>query len=162
MDILPSNKKHRKSKSNGKKKQKVLSYISTNFNDIYRIFLQGGARNGNKNPKAFNVANIGRTKKLQQRNLDRAQQKELVPLTNRQEAEDTSPPTVVVVMGPKGLLLFINLFLHYLMTIDLLGVGKTTLIRSLVKIFTKQNLVDAKGPITILAGRYSILSLTSA
>jgi ribosome biogenesis protein BMS1 len=79
------------------------------------------------------------------------QHKELVPLTNRQEAEDCSPPTVIVVMGPKGYFLF-NPSIHYSDGILLVGVGKTTLIRSLVKMYTKQNLVDAKGPITVLAG----------
>ncbi|CAM9555546.1 unnamed protein product [Sphacelaria rigidula] len=31
------------------------------------------------NPRAFSVANLGRTKKATQRNLDRAQKKEFVP-----------------------------------------------------------------------------------
>jgi ribosome biogenesis protein BMS1 len=84
------------------------------------------------NPKAFSVANIGRTQKNIQRNLDRSQQKEVVPLVNR--AEDLPPPTMVAVMGPSG-------------------VGKSTLIRSLVKLFTNQNMSDTKGPITCITGR---------
>lgn len=84
------------------------------------------------NPKAFSVHNIVRTKRTQQRNLDRAQKKEVVPLTSR--VEELPPPTMVVVMGPSG-------------------VGKSTLIRSLVKMFTGQNLSDTKGPITCVAGR---------
>lgn len=87
---------------------------------------------GNKNHKAFSVANIVRTKRTQQRNLDRAQKKELIPLINREE--ELPPPALVVVMGPKG-------------------VGKSTLIRSLVKIYTGQNLSDTVGPITVIAGR---------
>jgi ribosome biogenesis protein BMS1 len=87
---------------------------------------------GNKNHKAFNVANIVRTKRTQQRNLDRAQKKELIPLINRDE--ELPPPALVVVMGPKGC-------------------GKSTLIRSLVKIYTGQNLSDTVGPITVVAGR---------
>jgi ribosome biogenesis protein BMS1 len=65
-------------KSHGKKKSKPI-------------------KSSNKNPKAFNVANVVRTKRTQQRNLDRAQKKELVPLVDR--AEDVPPPPLVVVMG---------------------------------------------------------------
>ncbi len=83
------------------------------------------------NQKAFSVANIGRTQRKQQRNLDRAQKKELVPLVDR--TEELAPPSLVVVMGPKGC-------------------GKTTLIRSLVKIYTGQNLSSTSGPITVVAG----------
>lgn len=56
----------------------------------------GGKAGAHKNPKAFNVANVVRTKRTQQRNLDRAQKKELVPLTNRDE--ELPPPSVVVIM----------------------------------------------------------------
>ena len=55
-----------------------------------------------------------------------------VPLRDR--TEDLPPPTMVCVMGPTGC-------------------GKSTLIRSLVKIYTGQNLGNAKGPITVIAGR---------
>jgi ribosome biogenesis protein BMS1 len=33
------------------------------------------------------------------------------------------------------------------------GVGKTTLLRSLVRRYTKQTLYDAKGPITVVSGK---------
>ncbi|EWM28338.1 ribosome biogenesis protein bms1-like protein, partial [Nannochloropsis gaditana] len=84
------------------------------------------------NPRAFSVANIKRTQRNTQRNLDRAQQKEHVPLVDRTEA--LPPPSLVVVMGPKGC-------------------GKSTLIRSLVKYYTRQNLSDVLGPITVVAGK---------
>ena len=84
------------------------------------------------NPKAFSVANIVRTKRSQQRNLDRAQKKEMVPLVNR--AEDVPPPAVVVVMGPPGC-------------------GKSTLVRSLVKKYCNQNITDVLGPVTVVAGK---------
>eukprot|EP01038_Epipyxis_sp_PR26KG_P004817 gene4817-6750_t len=87
----------------------------------------------NKNPKAFNVSNVIRTKRTQQRNLDREQKKELVPLDDR-SIDDSPPPMMVVVMGPHG-------------------VGKSTLIRSLVKLFSGQNIVDIKGPVTVAVGR---------
>jgi ribosome biogenesis protein BMS1 len=43
-----------------------------------------GQNDARSNPRAFSVANVVRTKRTQQRNLDKAQQKEVVPLTNRQ------------------------------------------------------------------------------
>jgi ribosome biogenesis protein BMS1 len=100
------------------------------------------------NPRAFSVANVVRTKKNNQRNLDRSQKKEYVPLhdrrtvttTNRSSthgsgaAADTAPPALVVVMGPPG-------------------VGKSTLIRSLVKLYTNHNLTAVIGPITVVTGK---------
>lgn len=92
----------------------------------------GEPKKGKKNNKAFSVSNIVATKRNMQRNLDRAQKKEVVPLVNREE--ELPPPAFVVVMGPKG-------------------VGKSTLIRSLVKMYTNQNLTDTVGPITVITGK---------
>jgi len=123
MDLFQSDnqKKHRAKTSGVKKDKKDKKKKNAAGNDKQ------------KNHKAFSVSNIGRTKKLQQRNLDRAQKKEIIPLSNRANEVDEHPPVIVVVMGPKGS-------------------GKSTLIRSLVKMFTSQNLTDTKGPITCVAG----------
>ena len=87
------------------------------------------------NPRAFSVANIGRTNRTNQRNLDRAQKKEYVPQNDRRTTDILdSPPSVVVVMGPPG-------------------VGKSTLIRSLVKMYTNHNLKTVTGPITVITGK---------
>ena len=67
-----------------------------------------------------------------QRNLDKLHQKEVVPAIDRTEA--TPPPCLVAVMGPKGC-------------------GKSTLIRSLVKAYTGQNLSEVAGPITVVANK---------
>jgi ribosome biogenesis protein BMS1 len=102
---------------------------------------KGGENNNGpkpKNHKAFSVANVNRTKRNQQRNLDRQQKKELVPLVDR--TEDLPPPALIVVMGPRGC-------------------GKSTLIRSLVKIYSGQNMTDTTGPITVLAGNKKRLTL---
>lgn len=58
----------------------------------------------------------------------RHDRKEYVPQVDR--TEELPPPALVVVMGPKGC-------------------GKSTLIRSLVKYYTGQNLSDVLGPITV-------------
>ncbi|CAB9508834.1 Ribosome biogenesis protein BMS1 [Seminavis robusta] len=95
------------------------------------------------NPRAFSVANIVRTQRTIQRNLDISQKKEYVPLRDQRRratndaisTNDTAdPPVVVVVMGPPG-------------------VGKSTLIRSLVKQHTSHNLTTVTGPVTLVTGK---------
>jgi ABC-type lipoprotein export system ATPase subunit len=115
-DVLGKPNKKHSSKAKGKGKKKSAE----------------PPQKGKKNHRAFGVTNIVSAKRILQRNLDKQQQKEVVPLTNREET--IPPPTLIVVMGPKG-------------------VGKTTLIRSLVKIYTGQNMTDCNGPITVIAGQ---------
>lgn len=92
-----------------------------------------GTRVERHNNRAFSVTNIGRTKQTIQRNLNLAQRKEYVPLVDRR-VDESPPPSVICVMGPPK-------------------VGKSTLIRSLVKLYTNQNLTNVVGPITIVTGR---------
>ncbi|KAL7684327.1 putative ribosome biogenesis protein Bms1/Tsr1 [Plasmopara halstedii] len=127
MDALASSSKgHRKSKSGAKvNKQKRKAFEKQKRE-------QPSLAEQRKNPKAFGVAKAGRARKTVQRNLDRAHRKEYVPQQNR--AEDLPPPISVVVMGPPGS-------------------GKSTVIRSLVKRYTRHNLVDVKGPITVVSGK---------
>jgi ribosome biogenesis protein BMS1 len=100
-----------------------------------------GSRKERHNSRAFSVANIGRTQRTIQRNLDRGQKKEYVPLTDRRSIDpNESPPALVVVMGPKG-------------------VGKSTLIRSLVKLYTNHNLTTVTGPITVVTSKHKRITL---
>mmetsp|Transcript_33925 Transcript_33925/g.74425 ORF Transcript_33925/g.74425 Transcript_33925/m.74425 type:complete len:1184 (-) Transcript_33925:107-3658(-) len=92
------------------------------------------------NPRAFSVANIVRTQRTIQRNLDKSQQKEYVPLKDRRVDETEAPPSLVCVMGPQG-------------------VGKSTLIRSLVKLYTNHNLSAITGPITVVTGKKKRITL---
>jgi ribosome biogenesis protein BMS1 len=100
-----------------------------------------GSRKERHNSRAFGVANIGRTQRKIQRNLDRSQKKEYVPLEDRRSKDpNESPPSLVVVMGPQG-------------------VGKSTLIRSLVKLYTNHNLTTVTGPITVVTGKNKRITL---
>ncbi|KAE9361368.1 Ribosome biogenesis protein [Phytophthora fragariae] len=119
-------KGHRKSKAGAKvNKQKRKAFEKQKKE-------QPSLAEQRKNPKAFGVAKAGRARKTIQRNLDRAHRKEYVPQQNR--AEELPPPISVVVMGPPGS-------------------GKSTVIRSLVKRYTRHNLVEVNGPVTVVSGK---------
>ncbi|KAI7907171.1 uncharacterized protein BX663DRAFT_495057 [Cokeromyces recurvatus] len=84
------------------------------------------------NPKAFTFQSAGKAEKTVRRNFDIGEKKLHVPMVDRTPLE--SPPVVVAVVGPPG-------------------TGKSTLIRSLVKRYTKHNLNEIKGPITVVSGK---------
>ena len=71
------------------------------------------------------------TEKKIRRTLDITEKKYHLPVIDR--TPDEPPPLVVTVMGPPQC-------------------GKTTLIKSLVKRYTRQNLGEIKGPITVVSG----------
>ena len=94
-----------------------------------------GAGNRRNNPKAFAAASGTKAQaKNAYRTLEKQERKYHISLTDRSVDVEVSPPFVVAVVGPPG-------------------VGKSTLIRSLVKHWTKQNLNDPVGPITIITGK---------
>lgn len=82
--------------------------------------------------KAFAIRSGAKAAQMLRRRLDKEQKKLHVPLVDR--TPDVPAPFVVAVVGPPG-------------------VGKTTLIQSLIKRYTKQNLSDVKGPITVVTGK---------
>ncbi|KAI8639019.1 hypothetical protein BD408DRAFT_422150 [Parasitella parasitica] len=84
------------------------------------------------NPKAFTFQSAGKAEKNVRRNNDLGEKKLHVPMVDRTPIE--SPPVVIAVVGPPG-------------------TGKSTLIRSLVKRYTKHNLNEIKGPITVVSGK---------
>lgn len=87
---------------------------------------------GQKNVKAFAVANPGRLAKQAVRSSDIKEKRFHVPQVDRLPEE--APPIVVAVVGPPG-------------------VGKTTLIKSLIKRYSKQTLSHPTGPITVVTSK---------
>ncbi|OCT53959.1 Ribosome biogenesis protein bms1 [Cladophialophora carrionii] len=89
-------------------------------------------KKGEKNVKAFAVANPGRLAKQAVRSSDIREKRLHVPQVDRLPEE--APPIVVAVVGPPG-------------------VGKTTLIKSLIKRYAKQTLSHPSGPLTVVTSK---------
>ena len=87
---------------------------------------------GDRNPKAFGYANPGRLAKQAVRSHDIKEKRLHVPLVDRLPEE--APPIIVAVVGPPG-------------------VGKSTLIKSLIKRYTKHNLNFPSGPLTVVTSK---------
>ncbi|KAI9789405.1 MAG: Glycoside hydrolase 2 (Mannanase, beta-galactosidase) [Peltula sp. TS41687] len=90
------------------------------------------AHSGGPNPKAFAYANPGRLQKQAARSHDVREKRLHVPLVDRLPEEP--PPLIVAVVGPPG-------------------VGKTTLIKSLIKRYTKHTLSSPTGPLTVVTSK---------
>lgn len=87
---------------------------------------------GQKNPKAFAVSNPGKLAKQAVRSSDIREKRLHVPQVDRLPEE--APPIVTAVVGPPG-------------------VGKTTLIKSLIKRYSKQTLSHPVGPLTVVTSK---------
>lgn len=92
--------------------------------------LQGDPKK--RNPKAFAFNSAVKAERQFRRKQDVDTKKQHIPLVDRTPVEP--PPILVAVVGPPK-------------------VGKTLLIRCLVKSFTKQPLSTIVGPITLVAGK---------
>lgn len=117
-------KKHRKKQSGGKLNKKQK-----------RHHAEGGGTEEDarrRNPKAFSVQSAVRMARTFHRTQDLKTKKHHIPVVDRTPLEP--PPIVVVVVGPPK-------------------VGKSTLIRCLIKNFTKQKLTEIRGPVTIVSGK---------
>ncbi len=91
-------------------------------------------KNPGKDPRAFALTRLGRVRVEMQRSADLVNKRIHVPVRDRLAEVDAPPPVVVAVCGPSG-------------------VGKTTLIKSLVKHYTKQNMSSVVGPVTVVASK---------
>ncbi|KAJ6650561.1 hypothetical protein lerEdw1_005954 [Lerista edwardsae] len=118
-------KQHRKKHSGPKANKKKKRHLKdTGLED------EEDARK--RNPKAFAVQSAVRMARTFHRTQDLKTKKHHIPVVDRTPLEP--PPVVVVVVGPPK-------------------VGKSTLIKCLIKNFTRQKLVEIRGPVTIVSGR---------
>lgn len=83
--------------------------------------------------QAFAPKSGRRADRQGRRNVERDQTRLHVPLVNR-TPDDEPPPVIVAAVGPPG-------------------VGKSTLLKSLVRRYTKQTLNEVKGPVTVVSGK---------
>ncbi|KAL4920121.1 hypothetical protein BDW62DRAFT_177666 [Aspergillus aurantiobrunneus] len=90
------------------------------------------------NPRAFAFSNPGKGNKAGARSHDIKEKRLHVPLVDRLPEE--APPLVVAVVGPSG-------------------VGKTTLIKSLIRRYTKQTLSTPNGPLTVVTSKRRRLTI---
>lgn len=89
----------------------------------------------NKDPRAFGMMSGRKALVRMQRKEDLQNRKFRAPISGTMVTKEYGePPFVVVVCGPPG-------------------VGKSTVIRSLVKHYTRQNLGEVKGPVTVVSGK---------
>ncbi|KAL0311937.1 UNVERIFIED_CONTAM: Ribosome biogenesis protein BMS1 [Sesamum radiatum] len=118
-------KSHRTRKSGASAKKKSKSKPNSN---------EGLTKEQKKlnNPKAFAFTSTVKAKRLQSRATEKEQKRLHVPKIDRATGEPA--PFVVVVQGPPQ-------------------VGKSLLIKCLVKHYTKHNLPEVRGPITIVSGK---------
>lgn len=86
---------------------------------------------GQRNPKAFTFHSAVKAARSARRTLDIETKKMHQPLVDRTPLEP--PPIVVAIVGPPK-------------------VGKTTLLNSLIKNFTRQQVSHIQGPVTVVSG----------
>ncbi len=90
------------------------------------------SEDGGKNPKAFTYKSAIKAARAVRRNLDRDSKRQHLPKVDRTPLQP--PPVCVAVVGPPK-------------------VGKSTLIRCLVKNYTRHSLATMQGPITVVSGK---------
>lgn len=124
-------KQHRKKHSGPKADKKKKRYLKD-------AGLEDEEDARKRNPKAFAVQSAVRMARTFHRTQDLKTKKHHIPVVDRTPLEP--PPVVVVVVGPPK-------------------VGKSTLIKCLIKNFTRQKLVEIRGPVTIVSGKKRRLTI---
>ncbi|XP_034481743.1 ribosome biogenesis protein BMS1 homolog [Drosophila innubila] len=91
-----------------------------------------------RNPKAFAINSAQRAERNFRRKEDLTAKKQHIPVVD--QTPDVPPPVLIAIVGPPK-------------------VGKTTLIKDLIKSFTRTNVTDIKGPITIVTSKKRRITL---
>ncbi|PRP84524.1 hypothetical protein PROFUN_05859 [Planoprotostelium fungivorum] len=119
------NKKHRVPKAGPKAERKKEKKVPEHQKNVKE-----------RNPKAFTFKSATAAAKATQRNSDREVKKHHVPILNTTSILSAAelPPYLVAVVGPPK-------------------VGKTSLIRSLLRNYTPERIDEINGPITVVTGK---------
>lgn len=91
-----------------------------------------------RNPKAFAIQSVVRAERNFRRKEDITAKKQHIPIVDKSSNEP--PPILVAVVGPPK-------------------VGKTTLINNLIRSFTRTNVTNIQGPITIVTSKKRRITL---
>ncbi|KAJ2353228.1 Glycoside hydrolase 2 (Mannanase, beta-galactosidase), partial [Coemansia sp. RSA 2618] len=103
---------------------------------------QQKTKNAEKNnPKAFAMQSAQRADRMARRKAELDEKKFHVPMADR--TPTVPPPLVVAVVGPPQS-------------------GKTTLIKSLIRRYTKHTLSEIRGPVTVVSGKHQRLTFLEA
>ncbi len=131
VDTGQVNKAHRKRSDKGRKASEVKKLRLKKGE-----FKEEDARK--RNPKAFSIQKVGKAERRVRRKEDITEKRKHLPKVDRTPLEP--PPVVVAIVGPPK-------------------VGKSTLLRGLVRNFTRQALTDVRGPVTLVSGKRQRLTL---
>ncbi|XP_022213666.2 ribosome biogenesis protein BMS1 homolog [Drosophila obscura] len=91
-----------------------------------------------RNPKAFAINSAQRAERNFRRKEDLTAKKQHIPVVD--QTPDEPPPVLIAIVGPPK-------------------VGKTTVIKDLIKTFTRTNVTEIKGPITIVTSKKRRITL---
>lgn len=130
-----SHKSHRKPKAGRKAGKKEESRLQ-NDQSLQKQKKAESARE--RNPKAFTFRSVQKAERTFRRTADVKEKRTRVPEVDR--TPDLPPPYVVAVVGPPQ-------------------VGKSILIKCLIKSFTRNSVNNVKGPVTIISGKKRRITL---
>lgn len=120
-------------------KSKLVKKAKTSTEAVERPkMLDSIAKRKQRNPKAFAINAPKSAERRFRRKQDVQEKRYHIPLVDRTPLEP--PPVIVGVVGPPQ-------------------VGKSTLIKSLVKHYTRHGLSTAKGPVTVVSGKKRRITL---
>ena len=144
-EINDKRKPHRKPHSGRKADRKANKSLTVekdeNGKKIKKKLSQDPVDAKKRNPKAFAIQNVKKTERSVRRKEDVTAKRTRLPEVDRTPGEVIEcPPYVIAIVGPPK-------------------VGKSTLLRCLVKNFTRQALSEIHGPVTIVSGKKRRLTL---
>lgn len=150
--ILPLIRRRGTARNNQVNSESSLSIVSVHFTHAYPCILGVSAEKKKaktkpkeenltarqRNPKAFAIQSVVRAERNFRRTEDITAKKQHIPLVDKTAEEP--PPILIAIVGPPK-------------------VGKSTLINNLIRSFTRTNVTNINGPITIVTSKKRRITL---